>query len=158
MKAELETFKDKMDALPKAPAVEKKVEPAVEKADLPFKEPESLGGVLRDLAKADPAIKASALVKRDGTILASAISSALSDSLVAIIATTVTTVASDIMFATESGDLKHITFGGTNGIIHIVPTIGDIFLIILTGPNSKSGIISVVAKQVEKGVRSYLNL
>ncbi len=158
MKQELETFKDKMDLLPKAPAVKKKEEPAAVKDELPFKEPENLGDVLRELIKVDPSIKASALVKRDGTILASAISSTLSDSLIAIIATTVTTVGSDIMFATEAGDLKYITFGGTNGIVHIVPTIGDIFLIILTGPNSKQGIISVVAKQVEKGVKTYLNL
>ncbi|MEX2680220.1 MAG: hypothetical protein Q6373_001350 [Candidatus Sigynarchaeota archaeon] len=158
MKRELESFKGKMELLPKTPTIPKKEEPAAAKSELPFKEPENLGDVLRDLIKIDPVIKASALVKRDGTILASAISSALSDSLVAIIATTVTTVGSDIMFATESGELKYITFGGTNGIIHIVPTLGDIFLIILTGPNSKQGIISVVAKQVEKGVKTYLNL
>ncbi len=158
MKRELESFKDKMDLLPKTPAIKKKEEPSPVKDELPFKEPENLGDVLRELIKIDPSIKASALVKRDGTILASAISSALSDSLIAIIATTVTTVGSDIMFATEAGDLKYITFGGTSGIVHIVPTIGDIFLIILTGPNSKQGIISVVAKQVEKGVKTYLNL
>lgn len=158
MKRELESFKGKMELLPKTPPVQKKEEPPAAKAELPFKEPENLGDVLRDLIKIDPVVKASALVKRDGTILASAISSALSDSLVAIIATTVTTVGSDIMFATESGELKYITFGGTAGIIHIVPTLSDIFLIILTGPNSKQGIISVVAKQVEKGVKTYLNL
>jgi predicted regulator of Ras-like GTPase activity (Roadblock/LC7/MglB family) len=158
MKRELESFKEKIDLLPKAPVVAKKEEPAAEKVDLSFKEPENLGDVLRELIKFDPSIKASALVKRDGTILASAISSTLSDSLIAIIATTVTTVGSDIMFATEAGDLKYITFGGTSGIVHIVPTIGDIFLIILTGSNSKQGIISVVAKHVEKGVKTYLNL
>jgi predicted regulator of Ras-like GTPase activity (Roadblock/LC7/MglB family) len=158
MKRELESFNDKMDLLPKPPVVPKKEEPAAVKEGLPFKEPENLGDVLRELIKVDPTVKASALVKRDGTILASAISSTLSDSLIAIIATTVTTVGSDIMFATEAGDLKYITFAGTNGIVHIVPTIGDIFLIILTGPNSKQGIISVVAKQVEKGVKTYLNL
>ncbi|MBN2153881.1 MAG: hypothetical protein JW839_20660, partial [Candidatus Lokiarchaeota archaeon] len=158
MKRELVSFKEKMDVLPKVPAAKQKEQPVSARSELPFKEPENLGDVLRDLIKIDPVIKASALVKRDGTILASAISSTLSDSLIAIIATTVTTVGSDIIFATDAGELKYITFGGTTGIVHVVPTIGDIFLIILTGPNSKQGIISVVARQVEKGVRNYLNL
>ncbi|NMC07853.1 MAG: hypothetical protein GYA24_21765 [Candidatus Lokiarchaeota archaeon] len=158
MKAELESFKGKMELLPKTPPPRATEAPPASKNDLPFKEPENLGDVLRELIKVDPAIKASALVKRDGTILASAISSSLSDSLIAIIATTVTTVGNDIMFATEAGALKYITLAGTAGIVHIVPTVGDIFLIILTGPNSKHGIISVVAKQVEKGVKTYLNL
>ena len=158
MKRELGSFKEQMDALPKIPAVKKEASPAAETEGLPFKEPENLSDVLRELIKIDPVIKASALVKRDGTILTSAISSQITDSLVSIIATTVTNIAKDIVFATESGDLKYITLGGTSGIVHIVPIMADIFLVILTGANSKQGVISVIANKVEKGVKTYLNI
>ena len=157
MKAELGIFKDKMDILPKKPA-KKKAVAAQPSQELSFKEPDNLNDILRELIKVDPVIKASALVKRDGTIIASAISSTLSDSLISIIATTVVNIAKDIIFATESGELKYITLGGTNGIIHLVPILADIFLVILTGANSKQGIVNVVAKNVEKGVKKYLNL
>ena len=114
--------------------------------------------ILRDLVRIDQYIKASALVKRDGTLLASEISSNLSDSLVSIIATTVTTIAKDVIFATESGELKHIMFAGTAGIVYVVPVVNDIFLILQTSNASKKGIIEVVAKHVEKKVKAYLNL
>lgn len=157
MKRELGIFKDQMNVLPKKPA-KKKAAAAQPLQELPFKEPDNLNDVLRELIKVDPVIKASALVKRDGTLIASAISSAFSDSLISIIATTVTNIAKDIIFATESGELKFITFGGTSGIVHVVPILADIFLVILTGANSKQGIIAVISRNVEKGVKNYLNL
>jgi len=156
MKRELGIFKDQMDVLPKKPVKKKVV--AQPQQELPFKEPDNLNDVLRELIKIDPVIKASALVKRDGTIIASAISSTFSDSLISIISTTVTNIAKDIIFATESGELKFISIGGTNGIVHLAPIFADIFLVILTGANSKQGIITVITKNVEKGVKKYLNL
>ena len=157
MKRELGIFKDQMDVIPKKPA-KKKAVAAKPEQEISFKEPDNLNDVLRELIKVDPVIKASALVKRDGTIIASGISTIFSDSLISIIATTVANIAKDIIFATESGDLKYITLGGTSGVIHLVPILADIFLVILTGANSKQGIINVVAKNVEKGVKKYLNL
>jgi predicted regulator of Ras-like GTPase activity (Roadblock/LC7/MglB family) len=155
MKAELKSFKKLAGPRPKPKA--KIIEKSPEKIQI-TKEPENLGDILRDLGKIDQYIKASALVKLDGTILASINSSQISDSLIAVIATTVTTIAKDVIFSTESGDLKHITFSGTKGLVHIVPIVPEIFLVVHTGSSSKKGIIEVVGRHTEKKVKQYLNL
>jgi predicted regulator of Ras-like GTPase activity (Roadblock/LC7/MglB family) len=156
MKSELHAVQDKFGPTPRKAAAKKAPAPGQEK--ILSKEPDSMDDILRDLVRVDQYIKASALVKRDGTLLASEISSNLSDSLVSIIATTVTTIAKDVIFATESGELKHIMFSGTTGIVYVVPVVNDIFLVLQTSNVSKKGIIEVVAKQVEKRVKAYLNL
>ncbi|MHA1714641.1 MAG: hypothetical protein ACTSXP_03270 [Promethearchaeota archaeon] len=121
-------------------------------------DPQSLGDILKGIIKIDNFVKASALVRRDGTILASAITTRMTDSLLAIIATTVANIGKDVIFSTGSGSLKYITFAGTKGIIHLVPVLTDISLIVFTDSRSRRGVIEVISKYVEKKLKQYLNI
>lgn len=157
MKKELLNFRQQLDLKPKQVKISTGTEPKILKIET-VKDPQSLTDILKDIVKIDQFIKSSALVKRDGTILASGITTQISDSLIGIIATTVSNIAKDVTFATDSGDLKYITFAGSKGIVHLVPVVPDIYLVILTGEKSKRGVIEVIAKHVEKSVKQYLNL
>ncbi|MHA1681495.1 MAG: roadblock/LC7 domain-containing protein [Promethearchaeota archaeon] len=159
MKSDIELFKSTVRAMKKTPS---KPETKAGKKELKqvslTKDPQSLNDILKDLVKIDPYIKVSALVKRDGTILASAISTQVSDDLIVVIATTVSNIAKDIVFATSTGELKYISIAGTEGVTHLVPIVADIYLVILSGSGSKRGVIEVIARHVEKMTKQYLNV
>ncbi|MFW9946301.1 MAG: hypothetical protein ACFFDX_05675 [Candidatus Odinarchaeota archaeon] len=126
--------------------------------------PSSMNEILKDLLKLDLHIEASAIIKKDGTILASAISSRMSDSLFATIGQSLSLIGMDIIESLSAGTLLNISLRGTNGVLDLAPidiktTQGsDMILIILSHPRVKSGIIHFAANIVKKQVKEYLGL
>ena len=121
--------------------------------------PSSMTEILKDLLKLDLHIEASAIIKNDGTILASAISSRISDSLFATIGQNLSMIGNDIINGLSAGTLKNISIRGTDGVIDLAPIFGDdMILIILSHPRVKSGIIHFAVSIVKKQVRQYLGL
>jgi predicted regulator of Ras-like GTPase activity (Roadblock/LC7/MglB family)/ribosomal protein L40E len=124
--------------------------------------PSSMNEILKDLLKLDLHIEASAIVKKDGTILASAISSRISDSLFATIGQSLSLIGMDVIESLSAGKLLNISLRGTNGVLDLAPidiktTQGsDMILIILSHPRVKSGIIHFAANIVKKQVKEYL--
>ena len=126
--------------------------------------PSSMTEILKDLLKLDLHIEASAIIKKDGTILASAISSRISDSLFATIGQNLSMIGNDIINGLSAGNLLNISIRGTNGVLDLAPigskeTLGDdMILIIFSHPRVKSGIINLAASNVRKQVTQYLGL
>jgi len=126
--------------------------------------PSSMNEILKDLLKLDLHIEASAIIKSDGTILASAISSRISETLFATIGQNLSMIGDDIVKGLSAGALSNISIRGTNGVLDLAP-IGskksfgdDMILIILSHPRVKSGIIYFAVSIVKKQVKQYLGL
>jgi len=110
--------------------------------------PSSMNEILKDLLKLDLHIEASAIIKKDGTILASALSSRISDSLFATIAANLSMIGTDIIEGLSAGTLQNISLRGTDGVLDLAPISfkklperDDMLLIIFSHPKIKSGII-----------------
>jgi predicted regulator of Ras-like GTPase activity (Roadblock/LC7/MglB family)/ribosomal protein L40E len=126
--------------------------------------PSSMNEILKDLLKLDLHIEASAIIKGDGTILASAISSRISETLFATIGQNLSMIGDDIIKGLSAGTLLNISIRGTDGVLDLAPigskeTLGDdMILIILSHPRVKSGIIYFAVSIVKKQVKQYLGL
>ena len=126
--------------------------------------PSSMNEILRGLLTLDLNIEASAIIKVDGTILASAISSRISDSLFATIGMNLSMIGTDIIEGLDAGALKSISVRGTDGVLDLAPidrenpSVKDMMLIIFSHPKVKSGIISFAVNIVKKQLKEYLGL
>ena len=116
--------------------------------------------ILEDLLKLDVNIEASAIIKSDGMILASAISSRISDSLFATIGQNLTMIGTDIINGLSAGKLKSISLRGSKGVLDLAPIseTNDMLLLIFSNPKVNSGIIVLAAKNVKKQVKEYLGI
>ncbi len=146
----LESIKKKKQAIQEKP--EEKIPPS------------SMNEILKDLLKLDLHIEASAIIKGDGTILASAISSRISETLFATIGQNLSMIGDDIIKGLSAGTLLNISIKGTDGVLDLAPIISknsfgdDMILIILSHPRVKSGIIYFAVSIVKKQVKQYLGL
>ncbi len=146
----LESIKKKKQAIQEKP--EEKIPPS------------SMNEILKDLLKLDLHIEASAIIKSDGTILASAISSRISEALFATIGQNLSMIGDDIIKGLSAGTLLNISIKGTDGVLDLAPIISknsfgdDMILIILSHPRVKSGIIYFAVSIVKKQVKQYLGL
>jgi predicted regulator of Ras-like GTPase activity (Roadblock/LC7/MglB family) len=126
--------------------------------------PSSMTEILNELLKLDLHIEASAIIKKDGTILASAISSRMSDTLFATIGQNLSMIGKDIIEGLSAGKLLNISVRGSKGVVDLAPidtenTLGnDMILIIFSSPRVKSGIINFAANIVKKQVKEYIGL
>ena len=126
--------------------------------------PSSMNEILKDLLKLDLHIEASAIIKKDGTILASALSSRISDSLFATIAANLSMMGVDIIEGLSAGTLLNISLRGTDGVLDLAPISfkklpgDDMILVIFSHPKIKSGIIHFAVSIVKKRVQQYLGL
>ncbi len=142
--------------------VKKGVESSAEpKESIP---PSSMNDILKDLLKLDLHIEASAIINQDGTILASALSSRISDSLFATIAANLSMMGIDIIEGLSAGTLLNMSIRGTEGVLDLAPIDfknlpgNEMILIIFSHPGIKSGIIHFAVSIVKKRVKQYLGL
>ncbi|MFX0020847.1 MAG: roadblock/LC7 domain-containing protein [Candidatus Hermodarchaeota archaeon] len=126
--------------------------------------PSSMNDILKQLIRLDLNIEASAIIKTDGTILASAISGRISDSLFATIGVNLSMMGSDIIEGLDAGKLRSISVRGSEGILDLAPidkdnpSVKDMILVILSHPKTKSGIISFAVNIVKKQLKEYLGI
>ncbi|TFF84940.1 MAG: zinc-ribbon domain-containing protein [Promethearchaeota archaeon] len=138
----------------------------IEEEEAPKKEikPESLTEILKKLLNIDINVEASALINRDGTILASAISDRISDSLFATIGQNLSMMGEDIIDGLSAGSLQSISVRGTEGILDLAPidsenpNLSKMLLIIFSNPKVKSGVINIATNLVRKQVKEYLGI
>lgn len=147
----------------------KKLEPPVAESKTK-KEPEkkippsSMNEILNELITLDSRIEASAIIKTDGTMLASAISSRISESLFSTIGMNLSMIGSDILHGLSAGTLKSISVKGSEGVLDLAPidrespNLKDMILILFSHPKVKSGIISVAINLIKKQIIYYLGL
>lgn len=134
---------------------ERKKEVKKEKETIP---PSSMNEILRNLLKLDLNIEASAIIKSEGTILASAISSRISDTLFGTIGQNLSMIGKDIIEGLNAGKLLNISVRGSDGVLDLAPISNDMLLILFSSPRIKSGIIYFAASIVKKQVKQYLGL
>jgi predicted regulator of Ras-like GTPase activity (Roadblock/LC7/MglB family) len=126
--------------------------------------PSSMNEILKQLLNLDLNIEATAIIKTDGTILASAISSRISESLFATIGMNLSMIGSDIIEGLSGGVLKSISVRGSEGVVDLAPidrtnpNVKDMLLILFSHPKVKSGIISFAVNIVKKQLKEYLGL
>ncbi|MFX1363914.1 MAG: hypothetical protein ACFFCE_13960 [Promethearchaeota archaeon] len=143
--------------IPKA----KKEEKEELKEEIP---PSSMNEILNRLLTLDLNIEASAIIKSDGTILASATSNRISDSLFATIGVNLSMIGADITEGLSAGTLKAISLKATEGVLDLAPidksnpSVKDMILILFSHSKVKSGIISFAISIVKKQIKEYLGL
>ncbi|MFX1568508.1 MAG: hypothetical protein ACFFCV_09080 [Promethearchaeota archaeon] len=126
--------------------------------------PSSMNEILKQLLNLDLSIEASAIIKTDGTILASAISSRISESLFTTIGMNLSMIGTDIIEGLNAGVLKSISVRGSEGVVDLAPidqgnpNVKDMLLILFSHPKVKSGIIAFAVNIVKKQLKEYLGL
>jgi predicted regulator of Ras-like GTPase activity (Roadblock/LC7/MglB family) len=126
--------------------------------------PASMNEILNELITLDSRIEASAIIKTDGTMLASAISSRISESLFSTIGMNLSMIGTDIIHGISAGALKSISVKGSDGILDLAPidtespNLKDMILILFSHPNVKSGIISIAINVIKKQIKYYMGL
>ena len=141
-------------------------EKEVVKEDKPVEKlpPSSMNEILKDLVSLDSHIEATAIIKTDGTILASGISSRISETLFSTVGMNLSMIGTDIIDGLSAGTLKSISVKGSEGVLDLAPidressNLKDMILILFSHPKVKSGIISVAVNIVKKQVKYYLGL
>jgi len=148
----------------KIPGEEKSKSKSAKKKEAKHKiPPANMNEILSRLLSVDLYIEASAILKGD-QILASAISSRISDSLLATIGQNLSMIGTDIIEGLSAGKLKSISVKGTEGVLDIAPIDRDIqslagmLLIIFSHPKVKSGIISFAVNIVKKQIKEFLGI
>ena len=140
------------------------VKPTITKEPNKVIPPKSMNEILKRLLTLDLHIEASAVIKTDGTILASAISSRISDSLFATIGINLSMIGTDIIEGLNAGNLVSISVKGTEGVLDLAPidrnnpSVEDMILILFSHPKVKSGIISFAVSIVKKQIKAYLGI
>ena len=119
------------------------------------KVPNSLANILEDLWELDLNIIVSSLVHVNGEILAIVSSREVDTSLLSTIGNTLGNLSQDMIHSLDSGDLKYISLNGTKGIIFMAPVMKNVFLLLLTTPESKSGVINIAKIRVKKSLTLY---
>ncbi|MFX1278172.1 MAG: hypothetical protein ACFFA3_02075 [Promethearchaeota archaeon] len=139
-------------------------EPPLRKAPEKKIPPSSMNEILNELITLDSRIEASAIIKTDGTMLASAISSRISEALFNTIGMNLSMIGSDIIHGLSAGTLKSISVKGTEGVLDLAPidtespSLKDMILILFSHPNVKSGIISIAINVIKKQIKYYMGL
>ena len=127
-------------------------------------QPSSLNEILKSLLTMNQHIEAATLLRTDGTILAAALSTRISDSLLATIGQNLAMIGTDIIHGLSAGDLQSISIRGTDGVLDVAPLnrnsplLKDMLLMVFSDSNVKSGVISFSIKQIEKLIVEFFNI
>lgn len=125
-------------------------------------EPETVHDILKQLLRIDKNIEASAIIKRDGEKLASAISNRISDALFGTIGQNLSMIGSDIINGLNAGSLRSISVRGTEGVLDLAPVSQDdpilknFLLIIFSNPDVKSGMIQIAIQKISGQLKQFL--
>lgn len=124
-------------------------------------EPSNVEDILKQLTRIDSNIEASAIIKNNGRIMASAISDRASESLFSTIAQNLYMIGSDIIEGLNAGTMLSISLRGTDGVLDLAPikfrssNMSEYILIIFANPRIKSGIIVIASAFVKKQLRLF---
>jgi len=126
--------------------------------------PSSMNDILKEVLSLDTHIRAAALMQYDGTILASALSSRITEGLFSTIGRTLSIIGTDIVNGLNAGKLKSISMRGTQGLLNLAPIelnsnkVADMILIMFSSARVKSGIVNIASGMVKKQVKEYIKL
>ncbi|HUX99725.1 MAG TPA: roadblock/LC7 domain-containing protein [Candidatus Deferrimicrobium sp.] len=128
----------------------------VKRAQLGNETREQLIEFLRGLNKLDRSLEASAVVKRDGTILASAHSTRAKPEMMATICSTLFGIAQDSIRAIAGGRMRMITVSAEQSVLMLTQINDDTILLLVTSPKSNIGLISMYSETLAQNIAKFL--
>ncbi|NVM55405.1 MAG: roadblock/LC7 domain-containing protein [Candidatus Helarchaeota archaeon] len=112
---------------------------------------------LRGLNKLDRNLEASAVVKRDGTLLASAHSSRAKPEMMATISSTLYGIAKDSIRAISGGKMRMVSIMAEQSVLMLTKVNEDTILLIVTSPKSNIGLISMYSELIAQNISKFLS-
>ncbi len=125
-------------------------------AAIPADIKEQLIEFLRGLNKLDRSLEASAVVRRDGSLLASAHSSRVKPEMMATISSTLFGIAADSIRAISGGPMRIVTITAQQVVLMLRPINEETILLLVTGANSNIGLISMRSEVVAQNIAKFL--
>jgi len=111
----------------------------------------ALEEILLELEKSDPDIEASALVRRDGLIMAAALPEGIDKTLVAAMTAAVLNIGSRALEELKRGNLRELLVRGEDGLICLMRATGDSVLSTIVRSEANIGLVLVeMRKAVQK--------
>ncbi len=111
---------------------------------------------LRGLNRLDKNLEASAVVRRDGSLLASAHSSRVKPEMMATITSTLFGIAEDSVRAISGGKMRIVTITAQQITLMLRPINDETILLLATGPNSNIGLITMKSELVAQNIANFL--
>lgn len=134
----------------------RKIKPPVKASDLPAEKIEKIKEHLHGLNKLDKLLEASAVLRRDGTILTSAISNRYNEKMMSMIAMNIFDIATDSIKALSGGTLKLLTMYADNALVVLSHINKQTVLILITSPKSQVGLISMYSQIISQKIDKLL--
>jgi predicted regulator of Ras-like GTPase activity (Roadblock/LC7/MglB family) len=131
-------------------------QPAAKAVPLTSDTREQLIEFLRGLNRLDRSLEASAVVKRDGTILASAHSSRAKPEMMATICSTLFGIAQDSIRAIAGGRMRMISVTAEQSVLMLTQINEDTILLLVTSPKSNIGLISMYSETLAQNIAKFL--
>jgi len=126
------------------------------KSDLPPAKTAELKELLRSLNKLDKLLEASAIMRRDGTILSSAVSNKYNEDMMSMVAMNIFDIAADSIKALSGGNLKLLHLMADNALVLLSWINNQTVLILITSPKSQVGLISMYSQLVSQKIDKVL--
>ncbi|TFG04209.1 MAG: hypothetical protein EU536_05020 [Promethearchaeota archaeon] len=111
---------------------------------------------LKELNKLDRTLEASAVVRRDGTLLASAHSSRAKPEMMATISSTLYSIAIDSIRAISGGKMRMVTITAEQCVLMLTNVDKDTILILVTSPKSNLGLVSMYSELMAQNIAKFL--
>ncbi|MEM2331269.1 MAG: roadblock/LC7 domain-containing protein [Candidatus Jordarchaeales archaeon] len=117
---------------------------------------EELEKILKEMEAADPDIEASAIVRTDGLVMASALPKSADEGLIAAMSAAILNIGSRALSELAKGELEKIIVSGDKGDITIVGVGKEAVLSAITRPGANIGLLLVEMARAREKVESVL--
>jgi len=111
---------------------------------------------LRGLNRLDRFLEASAVVKKDGTLLASAHSTRAKPEMMRTISSTLFGIAEDSIRAISGGKMRIVTIIAEQVVLMLRPVNEDTCLLLITSPKSNLGLLLTQSELVSQNIAKFL--
>lgn len=111
---------------------------------------------LRGLNRLDRFLEASAVVKKDGTLLASAHSTRAKPEMMSTISSTLFGIAEDSIRAISGGKMRIVTIIAEQCVLMLSPINEDTCLLLITSPKSNLGLLLTQSEFVSQNIAKFL--
>ncbi len=130
--------------------------PNVKHAEISKEEQAQLIEFLRGLNRLDRSLEASAVVKKDGTLLASAHSTRAKPEMMTTISSTLFSISEDSIRAISGGKIRAVTIMAETCVLMLCPINDDTILLLVTSPKSNLGLLSMQSEMVSQNIAKLL--
>lgn len=128
----------------------------VKQAEISKEERAQLIEFLRGLNRLDRFLEASAVVKKDGSLLASAHSTRAKPEMMTTISSTLFSISEDSIRAISGGKIRSVSIMAETCVLMLSPINEDTILLLVTSPKSNLGLLSMQSEVVSQNIAKLL--